>query len=139
MIEALGLGVERLETSLHDQPAVRASILSAITRRSIKDLDMLDEALPLNEEVLTLYQSLYGDTSRQVRDSLGWLARLRGVRGEYDIAGPLHERRLELAQAATPVDYAEVADAHIRIGRHLLSALPPARGRGSLSRGCRDW
>ncbi len=120
VIEALDLGVERLQTSLQDQPEVRASILSAIAT-VLQDLDRLDKALPLSKEALALNQEIYGETSRPARDSMGWLARLHGVRGEYARAGDLHRRRLELAQAAKPIDPAEVADAHIRIGRNYLN------------------
>ena len=116
----MDLGVEHLATALQDQPEVRASILAAIAK-VYQDLDMMDEALPLSREVLALNQALYGQASRQARDSMGILARLHGVRGEYDDAGDLHRRRLDLARMARPVDAAEVADAEIRIGRNLLN------------------
>lgn len=120
VIEALDLGAERVQTSLQDRPAVRASILAAIAD-VYQDLNKVDRSLPLQEEALALQQSMHGSDSRQARDSMGMLARLQDMRGEYEIAGELHQRRLDLAQAADPADDAEIIDAHIRIGRHYLA------------------
>jgi tetratricopeptide (TPR) repeat protein len=52
---------------------------------------------------------------------MGILARLYGARGEYESAMQMHRQRLDLALAAQAPDPAEIADAHIRIGRTLLS------------------
>jgi len=120
VVDALAMGAERIQTSLEDRPEVRASILAAIAD-VYQDLNKADEALPLQEEALKLQQSLHGAASRQARDEMGMLARLQDMRGEYDVAGELHRKRLDLALAAEPQDVSEVADAHIRIGRHLLA------------------
>jgi tetratricopeptide (TPR) repeat protein len=120
VVEALDLGVERLATSLGDQPEVQTSIMAAISK-VYQDLDMMDKALPLSQEVLALNRALHGESSRQARDSMGILARLYGARGEYESAMQMHRQRLDLALAAQAPDPAEIADAHIRIGRTLLS------------------
>ncbi len=119
VVDALDIGAERLETSLLDRPAVRASILDAISS-VFKDLGAHDRALPLREETLELQRSLFGPTSRPVRDSLGHLAIIRSETGEYERATELHERRLELALAASPRDDAEIADARTRLGIHYI-------------------
>jgi eukaryotic-like serine/threonine-protein kinase len=119
VVEALDVGTERLKRSLADRPAIRASILSAISQ-VYQNLGMHDRAQPLREEALALQTSLHGPASREVRDSLGSLALIRGERGELVPARELHVRRLALAEATQPVDAAEVADARIRLGRHLM-------------------
>ena len=116
--EALDVGAERLETSLADRPAVRATILASISD-VYQDLGALDRALALREEALALQKSLYGPTSRDARDSLGSLAIIQNELGELETAGELYHERLAFAEAAEPVDIAEVADARIRLGRHL--------------------
>ncbi|MEZ5417297.1 MAG: serine/threonine-protein kinase [Vicinamibacterales bacterium] len=120
VVEALSVGTARLDAALADRPAVRASILSAIAQ-VYQNLGVLDRARPLRENALALQTRLYGRASREVRDSLGALALIRGEQGELDAARELHEQRLTLAEAAQPVDAAEVADARIRLGRHLMS------------------
>ncbi|MGE0463933.1 MAG: tetratricopeptide repeat protein [Vicinamibacterales bacterium] len=119
VVEALDMGTERLRTSLADRPIIRASILSAISQ-VYQDLGVHDRAQPLREEALALQTTLHGPASRAVRDSLGSLALIRGERGEQVPAHELHLRRLALAEAARPVDAAEVADARVRLGRHLI-------------------
>ncbi len=119
VVQALDVGVERLQTSLTNRPAVRASILAAISE-VYQDLGVLDRALPLREEALALEEATFGPASREVRDSLGRLALLRAELGEADAAGELYERRLSLALDATPPDAAEVADARIRLARFFI-------------------
>ena len=124
VVDALDIGAERLETSLRDRPAVRASILSAISR-VYQDLGVYERARPLREETLDLQRSLYGPSSRPVRDSLGDLATIRAEMGELEAATDLHDRRLTLALDADPQDDSEIADAHTRLGRHLWNITRP--------------
>jgi len=119
VVDALDIGAERLETSLKDRPAVRASMLDAISS-VYQDLGAHDRALPLREETLELQRALYGASSRPVRDSLGNLAIIMDETGEYDRATELHERRLELALAASPANDSEIADARTRLGIHYI-------------------
>jgi serine/threonine-protein kinase len=120
VVQALEVGVERLKTSLRNRPAVRASILVAISE-VYQDLGVLDRALPLREEALALEEVEFGPASREVRDSLGRLALIRGELGEADASAELHDRRLRLALDAAAPDPAEVADARIRLARSLIS------------------
>lgn len=120
VVEALDIGTGRLKTSLADRPDIRASILSAISQ-VYQHLGVHDRAQPLREEALAVHTSLHGPESREVRDSLGSLATIRGERGELVPARELHVRRLALAEATRPVDAAEVADARVRLGRHLIA------------------
>ncbi len=119
VIEALDLGVERLGASLGDQPEIRASLLAAIADVYL-GLGEPDRALTLAEEALDLQQSLSGPASREIRDSLGLLARTYDYQGDFDTAGGLHRQQLDQALAAEPVDIEEIAAARVQIGRHLL-------------------
>ncbi|MEJ2085895.1 MAG: tetratricopeptide repeat protein, partial [Acidobacteriota bacterium] len=120
VVEALDLGVERLGTSLKERPEARVSILSAIAG-VYEDLGVYDRALPLRQEALELQRSLFGQTSRPVRDSLGSLAAIEAGLGVLERATELYQRRLELALAVEPPDIAEIADARTRLGRHYFS------------------
>jgi len=120
VVEALDIGATRLETTLRDRPEVRASILSAISG-VYEDLGAYDRGLPLCKEALELQKSLYGPSSRPVRNSLGKLAAFQAGTGELEAATELHRRRLELALAAERPDDAEIADARTRLGRHLFN------------------
>ena len=102
------------------QPEARASILSAIAG-VYEDLGAFEQALPLRQEALELQRSLYGASSRPVRDSLGDLATIRAGLGELERATELHEERLALALAVTQPDEGEIADARTRLGRHLFA------------------
>ena len=118
VVEALDVGTERLRSSLEERPAVRASILAAIAE-VYQNLGALDRARPLREEALGLEETIYGPASREVRDSLGHLATIRGQQGEFDAASRLYERRLELARAA-PAAPAELANARMGLALHLI-------------------
>ncbi len=124
VLEALDLGVERLDGSLESQPEARASILSAIAG-VYEDLGAFQQALPLRQEALELQRSLYGSSTRPVRDSLGDLATIVAGLGELERATELHEERLELALAAAPPDGREIADARTLLGRHLFAISQP--------------
>ncbi len=123
VVEALDVGVERLQTSLTDRPAIRASILASISD-VYQSLGMFDRALPLREEAQTLQTALYGPTSREARDDLSALASIHSELGHPAL--DLYTKRLDLALSADPVDVAEVADARIMRGRHLMSLNRPA-------------
>ncbi len=131
VVEALDIGTERLEASLQERPEARVSILSTISG-VYQDLGVYERALPLREEALGLQQSIYGPSSRQARDSLGDLAVIRAEAGDPALATELHQRRLELVLAAEPMDVAEIADAHTRLGQHLHSIQRPAEAEEHL-------
>jgi len=121
VVEALDVGVDRLKDSLADRPAVRASILAAIAE-VYQNLGVLDRALPLRVQALQLQQDTFGPVSREVRDSLGRLALIRSELGEPEAAGQLYEQRLGLVLSANPPDATEIADARIRMARHLVGS-----------------
>jgi serine/threonine-protein kinase len=118
VVDALDVGTEKLRNSLTDRPAVRAAILSSISQ-VYQSLGMFDRALPLREEAMALQESEHGPSSREVRDSMGELAIIRGQLG-LDAQLELRERRLELALAADPIDPDEIAHAQIGLARHLM-------------------
>ena len=124
VLEALDLGVERLDSSLATQPEARASILSAISG-VYEDLGAFEQALPLRQEAMDLQHSLYGSSSRPVRDSLGDLATIVAGLGDLERATELHEERLELALAVVPPDEGEIAGARTLLGRHLFEISQP--------------
>jgi serine/threonine protein kinase len=120
VLEALDLGVERLANSLATQPEARASILSAIAG-VYEDLGAFEQALPLRQEALELQRTLFGSSSRPVRDSLGDLATIVAGLGDLERATELHEERLELALAVVPPDEGEITDVRTLFGRHLFT------------------
>jgi len=119
VLEALDLGVKRLDSSLESQPEARASILSAISG-VYEDLGAFEQALPLRQEAMELQRSLYGSSTRPVRDSLGDLATIVDGLGDLERSTELHEERLELALAVVSPDEGEIADARTLLGRHLV-------------------
>jgi serine/threonine-protein kinase len=116
--EALDVGTERLRTTLVDRPVVRAAVLAAIST-TYQALGLYDRALPLREEVVELQVALFGDGSREHRDSLRALASIQGQLGHESLARL--QQRLDLALAAEPIDAQEVADARLHVGRHFLT------------------
>jgi tetratricopeptide (TPR) repeat protein len=116
--EALDVGTERLRTTLVDRPVVRVAVLESIST-TYQALGLYERALPLREEVVELQVALFGEGSRQYRDSLRSLASIQSQLGLESLKWL--QQRLALALAASPVDAQEVADARLHLGRHFLT------------------
>ena len=120
VVEALDVGARRLETALADRPVIRASILAAIAD-VYQNLGAIDRARPLREEALKLESAVHGLASREVRDSLGQLGRIRNEQGDTADALALHEQRLALAEEAG-VGAAERANARLTLALYLIGS-----------------
>jgi serine/threonine-protein kinase len=120
VVEALDVGARRIETALNDRPVIRASILAAIAD-VYQHLGALDRARPLREEALRLESAVHGPASREVRDSLGQLGRIRNEQGDTADALALHEQRLALAEGAG-VGAAERANARLTLALYLIGS-----------------
>jgi tetratricopeptide (TPR) repeat protein/tRNA A-37 threonylcarbamoyl transferase component Bud32 len=98
VVEALGLGVKRLESELSDQPELKAALLGSIAH-VYASLDQTAEAIDLAERALALNLELYGERSDAVLDNLRLLAQSHTAAGEYDKASALVTRQLDDARA----------------------------------------
>ena len=118
VVEALDVGAARLNESLRDRPALRASILDAISE-VYANLGSYDRARPLREEALALQRSLYGDGSLEARTSTRHLAFLLTVLGELEAGMSLQEQALALALEADAPP-AEVGTLRVNLGLQLV-------------------
>lgn len=107
VVEALDIGVHRLETDLHDDPELRASLLTSIAS-VYGSLDQLQEAIRLQDEALALQRQLYGDRSQPVLASLAMLARNYRATGDYEQAIRYYDEQLAVAQELYAAEHAAV-------------------------------
>jgi serine/threonine-protein kinase len=107
VVEALDIGVQRLETDLHDDPELRASLLASIAS-VYGSLDQFQDAMVLQEEALALQRELYGDKSQPVLASLGMLARNYRVTGDYERAIRYYDKQLAVAQELYSAEHPSV-------------------------------
>jgi tetratricopeptide (TPR) repeat protein len=97
VVEALDLGVARLEAGAYDDPGLRVSLLNSISS-VYASLDRHDSAIELREESLALERKLYGDDSPQVVTSLVMLGEQNQARGDYESAIGHLDEQLEIAR-----------------------------------------
>lgn len=110
VVDALDLGVGRLKTDLHDDPQLRASLLAAIAS-VYASLDQHRKAIELGEEALALQQTVFGEPSNEVLDSLELLARQHRALSEYEPAEQYFDRQLDMALELYPEDHPRVGAA----------------------------
>ena len=132
VVEALDLGAARLQTELTDRPALRASLLSAISEVYF-NLGVPERARPLGEEALALERTLYGEASPQALASLGRLGRILSNVGEREAAAEALQRHLTLARAADPPAPEEVSRALLDLGLHFVALGRPEEAEGHLA------
>jgi serine/threonine-protein kinase len=97
VVEALDIGVERLESDTYSDPELRVSLLNTISS-VYAGLDRHKSAIQLREESLSMERVLYGNDTSQVIDSLVLLGQQCQVLGDYAAATSYFEEQLEIAQ-----------------------------------------
>lgn len=97
VVEALDLGVARLESNTIDDPELRVSLLTTISS-VYAGLDRHEAAIKLREESLRLETFLYGSDTPQVVDSLVMLAQQHQALGEYKLALAYYDEQLDIAR-----------------------------------------
>jgi len=107
VVEALAIGVQRLETDLHYDPELRASLLTSIAS-VYGSLDQFQDAILLQEEALALQRELYGDESQPVLAGLAMLARNYRVTGDYERAIRYYDEQLAVAQELYSTEHPSV-------------------------------
>lgn len=115
VVEALDLGVQKLNSDLHAEPELRASLLNSIAS-VYASLDQHREAIDLREEALALERELYGTPSRPVLDSLMMLAGQYRAIGDHEAAGRYVAEQLADARRLYPEDHPAVGAAEAAVG-----------------------
>ena len=141
ILEAIQDGTDRVRQSLSDRPAARAELFTAMAE-VLDDLDEPQDAYGLASEALALEQTLYGDESPQVHETLLLAG---GLHPDPDSARALLGRRLSLSlrlygptDPATAASLYALAELDNREGRlddaveRLESAVDIYRNAGSV-------
>lgn len=110
VLEALDIGMKRLQSEAYTDPVLRISLLNAIAS-VYASLDQHQPAVELREESLALERGLYGDRSEDVLASLAMLARQRRALGEYEQADAYYDEQLQLARQMYANDHPAVGAA----------------------------
>lgn len=98
VLEMLAAGERRLRAELHDQPAIRATLMDAIGRVYHR-LAQYDRALPLLEEALDTRIELFGSDDLRVAESWHHLASLRTALADYPEAERCMKEALRIRTA----------------------------------------
>ena len=96
IVEALNLGVERLETELLEDPELRASVLVSIAE-VYASLDRHEQAIALRNEALAIEENVYGEPSEPVLASLRMLVGEYLKVNDYEAAASYSREQLEFA------------------------------------------
>lgn len=97
VVEALDLGVKRLETELVEDYELRASVLVSIAD-VYASLDRHEHAIALREEALAIQKNVFGVASEPVLASLRMLSREYLALDEYATATNYAREQLQLAR-----------------------------------------
>lgn len=104
VVEALDLGVERLDDDLLQDRALKGSVMSSVAA-VYASLDQHEKAIRLQEDALEIQRDLYGPNSEEVFDSLKLLAEGFRKMGDYESAASLSAELLATAEAAFGHDH----------------------------------
>jgi eukaryotic-like serine/threonine-protein kinase len=104
----LARGAVRVRETLHDQPEVRAHLLTAIGR-AYNHVDGSHESFELLEEALQLRTELYGASDERTAETLEALAHARARSHHHTAADSLFRRAVELRRRQSPVDATRLA------------------------------
>ncbi|HET7276311.1 MAG TPA: serine/threonine-protein kinase [Longimicrobiaceae bacterium] len=96
-------GASKIRESMHEQPAVRATMLNAIGLIQ-SNLGLYDQALPLLEEALALRRELYKPPDPRLVESISELAELHAARRNPQFARPLFREALRMHRAIPGAD-----------------------------------
>ncbi len=114
VLEAVDIGVERLQSGEYDDPRLRASLLTSIAS-VYGNLDQHQKAIDLREEALLLERQLYDPPSRKVMASVAMLAGQYSALGEYDRAKQYADEHIGLAARLYPSGHAAIGAAEAAI------------------------
>lgn len=127
VLEAVDIGVERLQSGRYDDPRLRASLLTSIAS-VYGNLDQHQKAIDLREEALLLERQLYDPPSRQVLASVTMLASQYSALGDYERAKQYADEHIGLAARLYPSGHAAigaaeaaVADIYNATGEHSVA------------------
>lgn len=127
VVDALDLGVDRLDDDLLQDSELKASVMTSIAA-VYASLDQHGKAIRLQEDALEIQRDLYGPKSSEVFDSLKLLAESHRTLGNYEQAALLSADLLATAEAVFGRDHpawgeAKVVDALMAYSRgHLEEA-----------------
>lgn len=107
VVEALDIGVQRLDTDLHDDPELRATLLVSIAS-VYASLDQHEKSIELREEALSLERGLSEEPSSEILGSLQALAELYRVINDYERAIEYNDEQLAFARRLYPEEHPAV-------------------------------
>lgn len=107
VVQALDIGVQRLQAGTMDDGGLKASLLHSIAT-VYASLDQASQAIELADQALALKRQLYGDRSPEVLDSVALLGGQHQVRGEVEAALRFREEELETAKLLYPPSHPRI-------------------------------
>ena len=120
VVEALDIGVERLQSGGYEDPVLRLSLLTSIAD-VFASLDQHQRTIDLREEAMVIERELYGDVSEPLVETVRVLANQYWTLGDNERAAALFEEQLNLARAYFGDDSPEVGIAEAALGSFELS------------------
>ena len=126
VVEALDLGVQRLDNDLLQDRELKASVLSSIAG-VFASLDQHQKAIRLQEQALAIQRDLYGPESGEIFASLKLLSENYRTLGDYEQAMSLSNELLAAAETAFGRD-------HPAWGEALLVSAEMAHARGEFDK-----
>lgn len=118
VIEAIGIGEQRVREELDGQPQLQASLLASMSD-VYGSLDRDRDAIRLREEALVLERQVHGDRSSQVVASLRVLGSKYMAVGEPERADAMLREQLAMAREIYPADATELAESEIAMALYL--------------------
>ena len=116
VVDALDLGVARLESGSLDDPELKASLLHTIAG-VYASLDQNQRAIELGEQALILRDELHGRVSEPVLETIAMLADQFAAISDLERAENYFEQQLSIASQLHPGDSAATGVAESRLGR----------------------
>ena len=107
--ELLDRGAERIQTELSNQPEMRAHMLNVIAGVYVQ-YDLFEQAQPLLERALSENTQLYGSNSREVAETLYWMATLASHRDDNANAIELYKEVLRIRESLLAANDVSIAD-----------------------------
>ncbi|MDR3385758.1 MAG: serine/threonine-protein kinase [Rudaea sp.] len=96
--DLLDQGVRRLQSQLHDEPAVRARLLNTVAT-TYAALGLYDRAQPLAEQALLLRRQILAADDVELAESLDELGQILTQKADYAGAEPMLRQALSLRRA----------------------------------------
>lgn len=113
--DLLDRGAARLETELHEQPAVRAELLGVVGE-VYKNVSLLEDADRLIQLALDSKRELHPSDHPTIGDSYSHLGQLRQEQGRYAEAEELHRQALEVRRSHALPPNKDIAESEYLLG-----------------------